>query len=703
MTLQRAPGGRVQTENSSRSVNRLEPLPSDELGTNQRKDSVEPNLNNTMVSPAADTAGDAQPMRDTALGVLARMRDEAPDSEAAQPALAAITASVPWRQEPTRLAGSAQPQLVDSYASAGMRDLLDAMDEERYLERQWEEAIEAELEARADEEAQWGGTPDSAAPATPETQTTKPTNAVSSHVVDQDTNCGLCGRQIEDGDWDDPVPLDAPALPAFPVDALGDGLANFVKAAAASLQVPVDMVAMAALATISCATGGRARVEVKPDWHECTALWLVALADSSERKTPALDVAAKPLRDAEAKLMEDARPSVEEDAQEIRIATVAMEKAEKAAGNADGPARDTNRADAEAARLRLAELGEGRKLPRLLVRDTTLEKLAQLMGEQQGRIGSLATEGGLFKVMAGLYSGGKPANTDLLLEAYTGGAYTVDRIGRPGARMDSTFLSLGLIIQPGVVARLERSNPEFRSTGLLGRFLYSRPTPVAEDVFESPAIPGEVATAYSKAITALVDHVWKAEPFTMTLDEEGRKVFAEFYNTFGQRRKPGGDLYEVADWAGKLRGNLVRIAACLTLYDDPKARTISHQRISDAIALTPYFVKHAKAVFDLMGKDAAGRRKPLREVVAWLRAREKPWADFSERDAWQAMHGRQWANEADDVKQVLQELHGYGWIAPVHVEDTRGKRGRPKSLRYDVHPQIAAHKAHNCDQAATAA
>ena len=100
--------------------------------------------------------------------------------------------------------------------------------------------------------------------------------------------------------WDPPMPLEYPPLPNLPVERLGR-LSHFVTAAAESLQTSVDLVAFAALATISTATGGRRVVEVRPDWVESVALYLVALADSSERKTPALATAANPLREVELK------------------------------------------------------------------------------------------------------------------------------------------------------------------------------------------------------------------------------------------------------------------------------------------------------------------------------------------------------------------------------------------------------------------
>ncbi|WP_327302929.1 DUF3987 domain-containing protein [Streptomyces sp. NBC_01298] len=523
---------------------------------------------------------------------------------------------------------------------------------------------------------------------TPDSHPRNPTIAIPSQTPGSDQGSGISGTQITDDGWDAPVSLAAPAVPPFPVDLLG-GLGEFVTAAAGSLQVPVDLVTFAALATISTATGGRRRVRVKPDWQESTALYLAALADSSEKKTPALNAAAAPLRDVEDELIEAARPDVEATAQEIRITTARMTKAEQGAANAPADKRQEAEADAEAARVKLLELGDAPEVPRLLVRDITLEALAKRMYEQGGRIGSLASEGGLFKVAAGLYGNNGKANTDLLLEAYTGGPYTIDRTGRASARMSHTFLALGLIVQPGIISGLEKQNPEFRQSGLLGRFLYAKPAPTEEDTFDSPPIPAHIASGYDHRIRDLIKQVWASpDVLTIELSAPARQAFGEFYNAFAKRRKPGGDLHDLADWAGKLRGQLIRIAACLTLYEDPGAREISHQRITDVLAMAPYFIAHARAVFDLMGKNREGAVKPLRDVVAWLKGRSSPGDSFSARDAWQALKGREWATEMDVMNDVLLKLEEYGWLALIPPPET-GRRGRKPSPRFDVHPLIA--------------
>lgn len=513
-----------------------------------------------------------------------------------------------------------------------------------------------------------------------------PTMVSRSHPVDPSGHSGISGMRIANDGWDEPVPLDARPLPPFPTEHLGE-LGVFVTSTAASLQVPVDLVAFAALATISTATGGRRQVRVKPDWHESLALYLAALADSSEKKTPALNAAAAPLREIEDDLIAAAAPEVERIAQEIRIVQGQMAKAEQ---KATGDKPENALADAEGFRMKLQNLGDQPELPRLLVRDITLEALAKRMYEQGGRIGSLASEGGLFKVAAGLYSSNGRANTDLLLEAYTGSPYTIDRTGRPSSRMTRTFLALGLIIQPGIVAGLEKKNPEFRESGLLGRFLYTRPTPTSEDTFDSPPVPFAVTDTYAKRIRALVERVWNREEIvTLTLDPGARTLFSDYYNGFAQRRKPGGDLHDVADWAGKFRGQLVRIAACLTVYENPEAQHITEDRMAAVLAMAPYFIAHAKAVFDLMGADSDGRRGPLRDVLTWLRGRTDPSAEFSARDAWQALKGRRWASEMDDMVSVLGELEDAGWIAfQTPPERPAGARGRKPSPKFDVHPWI---------------
>ncbi|MFF8786850.1 YfjI family protein [Streptomyces sp. NPDC015125] len=517
------------------------------------------------------------------------------------------------------------------------------------------------------------------------------------HQVDS----GISGTHSVDQGWEAPADIDVRRLPPLPVEHLG-ALAPFVSATAESLQVAPDLVAFAALATISTATGGRRRVRVKADWTEAIALYMAALADSSEKKTPALDAAAAPLREMEDEVIDAKRSAIEAKAQEIRIWTARMARAEQAAAVDDPTKRAEAAANAEAARHKLLQLGSSAELPRLLIRDATMEALVKRMHEQGGRIGLLASEANLLKIAGGMYSQNGQANSDLLLEAYTGSPYSVDRAGRTAIRMRGTFLALALLIQSGVLLGLAKKNPEFRENGLLGRFLYARPEPTAEDTFDSPEVPPAVREGYATRIKNLVRRVWDTDEVgVMHLTEPARAVFADFYDTFGKRRQPGGDLHEIAEWAGKLRGQVIRLAACLALFEDPDTLLIGEERVRAAIALVPYLVAHAKSVYDLMGPDGDGRLKPARELLDWVRSRPAPGqADakkyqsacdqpFRAREAYQALKGRKWVESMDDMNQAIQALEDLGWLAYLpDPQRPEGTRGRKPSPQFDVHPWV---------------
>ena len=70
-------------------------------------------------------------------------------------------------------------------------------------------------------------------------------------------------------------------------------------------------------------------------------------------------------------------------------------------------------------------------LPRLIVNDATSEKLAHL-GEQGGRIASMSPEGGVFDLMAGLYSKSGMPQFGVYLMGHAGDDLRVNRIGRKG-------------------------------------------------------------------------------------------------------------------------------------------------------------------------------------------------------------------------------------------------------------------------------
>lgn len=500
---------------------------------------------------------------------------------------------------------------------------------------------------------------------------------------------GITGMENQGGgaSWEPPVPVPAYRLPPFPVDALGNKLAQWVRAQSDSLNVSEDLVAFSALGTISTAIGGRRRIHVKDGWEdENVCLYLLGLAGSSARKTPALDAASAALREQTGLLRDDRRLEVDENEQKIRIAEAEMAAAERLAAQGKGSPED-----ARAALDVLRELKDKPGLPKTLVGDVTLEALGKLMGENGGRMGLLESEAGFFKACAGLYGNGR-ADITLVLKAYSGTGHDIERIMRGSTWMPHTALTITLIVQPGVVEQMEKDNPEFKSSGFLNRFLYSLPAPMPPGTFDTPAVPATVRDDYDRRIATLFQRVWTAENITTVhLTNEARKQFAGFYNEIEQRKAENGDLHDLAEWAGKLCGQILRVAACLTLFEDHGATEISEDVMARALSLAPYLVTHARAAFALMSRDGDGGRKLLRDILDRLPELVDGEGAINLRKIRESFKGRLATGggnvDAEAIQDAMDELEDLGWVARILPPPRKpGQRGPNPSPRYDVHP-----------------
>lgn len=508
----------------------------------------------------------------------------------------------------------------------------------------------------------------------------------------EEAPAGISGTENEGGGpcWDPPLPVPKTTLPPFPTDLLGHSLAAWVHAQGASLNVSDDLLALSALGTISAALGGRVQVKVKDGWDdENVCLYCLGLADSSARKTPALDAASAPMRGRIGQLREELSADVEQAEQEIRI----TEK-ELAAVENDVSRGKASKEDARAVLDTLRGLKAQPGLPKAFVGDVTLEALGKVMGENSGRMALHESEAGFFKACAGLYGNGR-ADITLVLKAYSGTGHEIDRVGRGHSWMPRTALTLTLIIQPGVVEYMEKDNPEFKSSGFLNRFLYALPAPMPPGSFDTPDVPLDVALDYCQRIVRLVDDIWTCENVrTLTLTTQARKVFAEFYNQTERDKVDGGALHDIAEWAGKLCGQIIRLAACLTLYDNSAASEINEDAITRSVALAPYLVAHARAAFALMSRDGDGGRKLLRDILDRLPHLLADDYTVTARKIRESFKGRRatgtaGAVDAEAIKEAMEELEELGWVAEIPAPPRKpGQRGQKPSPKYDVHPWV---------------
>lgn len=469
---------------------------------------------------------------------------------------------------------------------------------------------------------------------------------------------------------------------------LGNNLSPMVEAAAEQFQVPVDLAAVTALGVISAAVGGRRRIKVRRGWDETTSVWMAGLAGSSELKSPLVRKLSAPICAAEKQLQSDKKDQIEEQEQDRRIAESQMKAFEAKAGTAKDPAdRDAAIKDAKDARKRLAEIGNVPKPPRIIFGDLTPEVAAKRCAEQGGRIAIISDEGGTLEMLSGGYSKDQP-NVNFFLKAYSGDSEPVDRVTRDTILSDEAHVAMALLFQPAVLDGLARKHSKLQGKGLFGRFLYALPVSRVGTRAENPdPVRDKVDGAYAKRIEDLVELVWDTNSCEdIKFTGEAAKVLGAYRASLEPRLGPRGDLHAIGEWAGKLAGNCARIAALLALFDNPMCREVDDKHVTRAVNLGPYFIAHAKRVYELMGRKEDDETLDVaRDALAWVRHRDDPLQAFTKRDMQRGLSRR--VTSADQVQDAIDLLAETGWVAlQPSPERPEGQGGRPPLPRYEVHP-----------------
>lgn len=493
---------------------------------------------------------------------------------------------------------------------------------------------------------------------------------------------------VDNGEpWDEPVPLSPPPPPELNAKLLGQ-IGVMAQAVADSFQVPVDLPAWLGVAAASTAIGGRRTVSPKPDWVEPVTTYVMPVAAPGEMKSPVLGAMAKPLYDEQRNRRQEDSAAVARDQQERRIAEACVADAEtKVIKAPDANKRAEHRKNLEAARAELEDLGEPKVMTRFTADDITPEAAADLMAVQGERLAILSTEGSFLGNVGGRYS--KNPNPETVLKAWSHERHSVDRKNGPPILLERPNLTLGLAAQPGFLTGMGEAGDVFEARGLMARFIFSMPVSrVGDRVYDTDPIPHKVKEDYAAAITAMIRTIWDdTEVREMDLDADARASFRAFWEALEPRHKEHGDLAAIEGWAKKLPGQVLRIAAVLTLFEDPDAMTVPGDVMDNVVALVPYLIAHAKLVADLMSEERQSKLGPARAVLAWMR-KKHPEEPLTTAEVQRGVHGQKWCQSTDDVDAALGLLERSGWIRWLPAPEPTGRRGRPPAPRFEAHPRV---------------
>lgn len=494
----------------------------------------------------------------------------------------------------------------------------------------------------------------------------------------------------EQAHWDDePENLEGEGDPPqpCPIDALPPDLGEYIAAVADNTQTPADMVAMLVFSSLAIVAANRYWVAREYDWIEPLVLWTLTALPPGSRKSAVSSRVARPLYAIEREVFDLHR---EQSHGKDDLLTVAAKRKERILNDLVKVRNASEKQNLEAELADVRDEIEALTVPparQLLCDDITPEALGILLQENDGHIGIMSAEGGVFASLTGRYTQGTP-QLDLILKSYDGDPYRANRVGRSKVVLDHPAVVLGLAVQPHVLAETTKT-PALRERGLMGRLSYAVPVDtVGSRAVITPQMPEEVERRWHDTLVRISRApVYQPDQprRTLWLDVEALELHRSYQETLEPRlHDRTGDLAFMSDWAGKHAGRVLRIAGLLHLAaNGDEHQPVTFKTMCAAVDIGDWMLTHAVAVYG--GWRSTNVNAPSTAVLDWLR-RTKP-TEFTVNDVRTALRGQTWCSGAQAVKDALVILARAGWVSSVRRLMADGKRSAGAGM-FIPHPAL---------------
>lgn len=425
-------------------------------------------------------------------------------------------------------------------------------------------------------------------------------------------------------EWPDPLPLTTHQESAqYPFHILPGTIGAAVREVIAFVQCPVALAACSALSAI--ATVGQGLVDVRRDegLEGPTSLFVLAIADSGERKSTVDGHFTKPIRQWQADQKEAAKPEIQKHEAELaawqakRNGIVAAITAESKAGH------DTSELEPN-----LIDLEKNKpvppQVPVLLYGDATPEGLAFELVHKWPVGGVLSSEAG---VVFGGHAMGKDSamrNMSSLNSFWSGESIPVTRKGSPSFLLEGVRLSMGLAVQRETVrAFLDSSKGLARGIGFLARFLVAWPQSTqGHRLFKEQSKDRPALAAFHNRLLSLLNEPLSYDgngalsPMMLELSPDAKAAWISFHDDVEVELLPGREMAETQDVASKAADNAVRLAALFHLFERAPGGQIGVDHMRAGATLAGWHLYEARR---FMGEIALPIQKHhATKLDAWL-------------------------------------------------------------------------------------
>ncbi|MCB1034095.1 MAG: DUF3987 domain-containing protein, partial [Acidobacteria bacterium] len=419
----------------------------------------------------------------------------------------------------------------------------------------------------------------------------------TSAATDAATNC--------DSD-EEPLSLSSDRETPFPLAAFPPTLRAAAEAIRELTRAPLALCAQSVLAVAGLAAQSCADVELPTRQTSTLSLFLLSVAQSGERKTSVDRWATQPLEAEERRQAEEYQDSLSQHEQELE------------SWKADAAEIRKGERNREARRQALKELGpqpEPPKPPGLLVTIGTIEGILSML-EHRGSVGLFSDEGGGF--LAGYAmdreNDRRTRTAAILSSLWDGKAVREERRGGSLRLGSGKRAAMHLLVQPVVAEKVLRDEG-LEGQGLLSRFLVVEPeSTIGKRLWREPSPTArESLEPYNERVAEILQRS-SGERVTLRLSEGARAEWIALHDEIEPELGPGGTLEGVRSFAAKACEHAARLAAVLTIFDNPAAVEIPSMEAGAAL-LRFYLGERLR----LAGKPTEPYAAEASQVANWLR------------------------------------------------------------------------------------
>lgn len=462
-----------------------------------------------------------------------------------------------------------------------------------------------------------------------------------------------------------------PLSPSFPVEALGP-LAAPAIAIQRMTQAPMAIAAQSVLAAATLAVQAQRDVILPAGGRKPLTGLFVSVAESGERKSSVDRIAL-----AAVYLVE------QEWRQQSEGERLAYLNAKETWDFSREQAKRGSKSNPSGLRAALEAIGPEPKAPphpMLLISDPTPEALTMHLADGRPFAGVFTAEGGMLIGGAAFNDEAKMRTAALFNTLWDGDPIRRKRIGTGSTYLPGRRCSAHIMLQP-VIADELFGKQLFDGIGLTARMLLVAPDSTAGTRLyrDAPQDAGMTLAHYNNRLRFLLmrppvtcaDMPDALDPPALILHHDARAAWISFYNQCETAVQPNGPLSRIRAFAGKLGEHAGRIAAVLTVYNDPDAMEIPLAAMQCGIRLATHYANEMLRLAD--GSTIPTELRAAQKLLTWWQSLANPIAHL----AMIYQLGPTDVRNAKAARAATDVLEDHGWIErlePGTVIDGKGRK-----------------------------